>query len=88
MADTNQQTFRPDSKGRISLGKLAEGISGFRLVENSGDRLEFEAMKEVPAREAWLFKNPEALKAVLQGLADVKAGRVVSRGGFAKYLEE
>ena len=88
MTHAREQTYRPDSKGRITLGKLAEGISSFRLIEQNGDKLVFEAMKEVPAREAWLYKNPEALKAVLEGLADVKAGRVYDLGDFTQYADD
>lgn len=64
-----------DAKGRLPLGKdyahrqfivkrLADGVLQLVLAET------------VPHREAWLYKNPEALKAVMEGLEDAKAGRL------------
>ena len=43
---------------------------------------------EIPAREKWLFENAEALASVRKGLADAKAGRVVSRPSYAKFADE
>lgn len=45
-------------------------------------------MVEIPAREKWLFENPEAVASVRRGLADAKAGRTQSLGSFAKYAKE
>ncbi len=38
----------------------------------------------IPAREKWLFKNPEALKSVLRGIEQARQGKVVSRPSFNK----
>jgi hypothetical protein len=43
---------------------------------------------EIPANEAWLYKNPDAIAGVMKGIEDVKAGKIKSRGSFAKYLEQ
>jgi hypothetical protein len=88
MSDTAEFTLRLDGKGRVTFGNLAKGVSSFKVRKNEDGSFLMRPMKEVPEREAWLYNNPEALKAVLEGLADLKAGRVVSRGSFAKYLEE
>jgi hypothetical protein len=76
--------LRPDAKGRITLGKLAEGVSSYRVVESHG-KIILEPFAEVPARERWLFENPEAIRRVRKGLADDRAGRTVSLGSFARY---
>ena len=81
-------TLRPDSKGRITLGKLAEGVSSFRAQQMEDGSIVLHPYAEIPAREHWIFKNPEALASLKRGLADAAAGRVVSRGRFAKYLEK
>ncbi len=81
------QTIRPDSKGRVSLGKLAKGVSSFQVVKNADGIIILEPFVEIPAREKWLYDNDEALEAVKAGLKDASAGRLVNRGSFAQYSE-
>ena len=73
-----------DGKGRISLGKLAEGVSSFQ-IEKRASHLILTPLMEVPVHEAWLYKNPEALKSVVRGIKDSKAG--LTQNLNAKYLE-
>lgn len=47
-----------------------------------------EPMAEIPAHELWLYKNPQALKDVREGLQQSKEGRVRKRGSFAKYAQD
>ena len=77
--------LRPDAKGRITLGKLAEGVSSYRARRQKDGKIVLEPFVEIPADEQWLYDNKEALASVKQGLADAKAGRLVSLGSFAKY---
>ena len=79
------QTVRPDAKGRITLGTLARGISSFQVTVDAGGRIILEPFMEIPAREKWLFINPEALHAVRAGLTQAAQGRTRSRGSFAKF---
>jgi predicted transcriptional regulator len=88
MPDTPEITLRPDSKGRITLGKLAEGISSFRVHREADGRVILEPYVEIPKRERWLYKNPKALAALEAGIADAAAGRLVSMGSFAKYAND
>lgn len=83
-----RKTVRPDSKGRITLGKLASGASSFKAYKDKKGRIILEPQVEVPAAEAWLWKNPAAMKAVQQGLKDSAEGKVVERGSFAQYADE
>lgn len=78
---------RPDLKGRIFLGKVAEGVSSYTVTEDHG-RLILEPNVEMPAREKWLWENEIALKQVKQGLQDSAKGKVKARGSFAKYVDE
>lgn len=78
--------LRPDAKGRITLGKLAEGVSSYRARRQKDGKIVLEPFVEIPAEERWLYENPEALEAVRQGLADAKAGRL-TRMSFKKYLK-
>lgn len=79
---------RPDAKGRILLGHLTHGISSFSVSRDKYDRIILEPHVEISAREKWLFNNKAALKQVKQGLEDSAAGRVKTRGSFAKYIED
>lgn len=82
-----EKILRPDSKGRVALGKLAKGISSFRISVDEQHRIVLEPYAEVPASEKWLFTNSEALASVKRGLADSAAKRVRTRGSFAKFAE-
>lgn len=79
---------RPDAKGRVTLSKLADGISSFNVSQDENGRILLEPMVEIPAREKWLFDNPKAVASVRRGLAEAKAGKTKSVGSFAKYIEE
>ena len=80
---------RPDDKGRISLGHLADSVSRFSVVEDKKHhRIILEPYTEIPAREAWLFKNPKALKKVKQGLKESAENQVYDLGSFDEYLDE
>lgn len=81
-------TVRPDSKGRITLGPLAKGVSSFRVEQQPDGKLLLEPYKEIPAREAWLFENPDALASVKKGLVDAATGKTRKRGSFASYVAD
>ena len=88
MADTADITVRPDSKGRIALGAFAKGVSSFRVHKEEGGRVVLEPFVEIPERERWLYKNPEALAMVEQGLRESAEGKTVRMGSFAQYLDD
>lgn len=75
-----------DARKRISLAKLLPDyeVCSFRAYIE-GDRIILEPMAEIPAHELWLYKNPQALKDVQEGLQQSKEGKVRKRGSFAKY---
>ena len=79
---------KPDSKGRITLGKFARGVSSFAVRVDAEGRVILEPFAEVPARERWLFLNKTARGKVLRGLEDAAAGRVRSLGSFAKHARD
>ena len=78
--------LRPDSKGRITLGKLADGVSSYRARKQADGKIILEPFMEIPASERWLWEDKEALAGVMKGLADAKAGRL-TRMSFKKYLK-
>jgi len=63
-----------DSKGRVALGTKYAGR--MLIIDDSDpDRLVLTPAVAIPEREAWLFKNSEALEAVRRGLEDARAGK-------------
>ena len=80
--------LRPDAKGRINLGKLAEGISSFRAHRTEDGNIILVPFTEIPAREKWLFDNEAAFGAVKAGLENAAAGQTRSLGSFARYADK
>lgn len=80
----------PDSKHRISLGKLDQGATAYRVFRNSFGQILLDPQASVPAYEAWIFRNPEHLASIQRGLQDAARGRVkpISRNSSAAPDEE
>lgn len=81
-------TLRPDTKGRVALGKLALGVSSFHATTDDKGRIILEPYTEIPASEKWLFDNKPALAAVKKGLSQAAAGRIKSLGSFARFAND
>lgn len=79
---------RPDSKGRITLGHLADGVSGYAITETKDHKLILEPFVEMPASEKWLFDNKLALAKVRRGLKDAASGHLVKKGSFAEFADD
>lgn len=88
MVKYKDKIVRPDAKGRITLGRIAEGISSYIVSVDNHNRIILEPQIEIPASEKWLFENAAALKKVKQGLKESAAGKVKSKGSFSKYSVE
>jgi len=57
--------LRPDSKGRVSLGNIANNVSSYRVsVENNG-RVVLEPYTEIPLSEKWIFEDKVLLEKVI-----------------------
>lgn len=78
---------RPDSKGRIPLGDLADGISSFGITTD-GDRIILQPYSEIPAREKWLFDNKPALKSLKNGISEAESGNLYFKGSFSAYAAD
>lgn len=89
MPNTHEKptTVRPDSKGRIALGKFAQGVSSFQIHQGKDGSIVLEPFAEVPARERWLFENKKALTSVKKGLQESVQGKTKARS-FARYADE
>ena len=86
-------TKTADNKGRVALG--GRFANRAVIVEQLSDtEVLINLARVIPEREAWLYDNPAALKAVRCGLAQARAGDV-GRGpdlrgdaNFAARLED
>jgi len=68
---------KPDSKRRVVLpGFLVREDIIYHIYSNSVGQIVLDPQVTIPASEAWLFKNPAAIAAVRQGLADAAQGKV------------
>ena len=71
------ESVKPDAKKRIVLPrvKMWEGIT-YHVYSNSIGQIVLDPQVTIPASEAWLFNNPDALASVRRGLSDAAEGRV------------
>jgi hypothetical protein len=69
--------IKPDAKKRIVLSraKMPEGVT-YHIYSNSLGQIVLDPQVTIPASEAWLFKNNDALESVRRGLKDAREGRV------------
>lgn len=81
MAETEIGSLVPDSRNRISLGKLAEGVSRFEVTVNEkDDTIILRPMVDIPRRELWLWENKEKMAEVESGFHDVAMGKIFPIG--------
>lgn len=83
-----EKYLRPDSKGRITLGKLAKGISSYKYEISADGCIILRPQVEIPANETWLYKNKEALSKVQKGIEDSSCGHVRKIGSFSQFADD
>ena len=69
-------THTVDDRHRVTLGALLNDTRRVRVYQNARGELLLQPIMEIPASEAWLFQNQEALQAVQKGLEDADQGRI------------
>src|SRR3954470_18837645 len=83
--------IRPDAKKRVTLGKALTGLDEdvrFDVYLNESGQILLDPQISIPASEAWLYRNPEAISAVRRGLQEAAEGKAVPVGSFAQYADE
>ena len=88
MAKGFPKMVRPDAKGRITLGPILEDVSSVRVSVKDNGQIVLDLFREVPAREAWLYENGDALEKVRTGLMEAAEGMLADYGSFSEYLGE
>lgn len=81
-----KEIIQPDSRGRIYLGSEVSSKL-YRALTNDLGQILLEPVVTIPEREAWLFKNSEALEAVEQGLQESAMDKGEYLGSFAEDSE-
>ena len=77
-----------DAKGRISLGKPAQGIIGYLKTVKPDGTILLKPMAAVPASELWIYQQPEVLVKIKRGLQQSLSGKTLSLGSFARYAKD
>ncbi len=83
-------TKTADEKGRIALGKSYANQTVL-IEEISPMELRIIRARVVPANEAWLWENPQALGSVARGIAQAQAGQIAEPPDLdasAAFVEE
>ena len=80
--------LKPDAKGRITLGKLAKGVSSFHVKIDKFKRIVLEPYAEIPLREKWLYDNKKALQDVKTGLKEAAKNKTKSLGDFSQFADD
>ena len=65
-----------DERNRLTVGEILKGCKRIRLYRNDSGEVLLQPIAEIPASELWLFQNPEAIRAVREGLRDAGEGNV------------
>ena len=54
--------LRPDSKGKLNIGELAQGVSSYRAVMSENGVLTLYPYAEIPFSDKWIFEDKELLE--------------------------
>ena len=65
--------LRPDSKGRIALGEIANKVSSYRVTVEKDGRVTLEPYAEIPLSEKWIFDDRELLEKVIEQIKTERA---------------
>lgn len=58
--------LRPDVKGRINLGELANGVSSYRVSTRENGEINLIPYVEIPYSDKWIFQNKKILEKLKQ----------------------
>jgi len=81
---------RVDAKKRISISKAAsqKEVDSYAMYVNEAGQIVLDPQVTIPAAEAWLYKNPQALAMVREGLEEAKSGKTIKGKSFSKHAND
>jgi hypothetical protein len=79
----------PDAKNRIALTRAVreEGVH-YNVYRNQHGQIVLDPQKSVPAYEAWLFEDPQAIASLKRGLQQASEGKVKRIGSPARPVRK
>ncbi len=81
--------LKPDAKKRVCLSKaFFKAGTTYHVYINSIGQIILDPQVTIPASEAWLFENKDALASVDKGMTESSNGQLIDRGSFAKYTKD
>lgn len=84
-----EKILRPDAKGRICLGTLTNGISGYKAIINEATReIILKPYTEISFSEKWLYDNEAIFSSVKRGLKQSLDEEIIYKGSFAKFVDD
>ncbi len=88
MKATAKKILRPDSKGRVCLGPLANGISGYKVImDEQTKEIILQPYTEIPFSENWIFENKEVFSSIKRGLKQSFDKKTIYKGSFADLIQ-
>jgi hypothetical protein len=78
-----------DSRGRVSLGRAgAEPGRRYRVERNVDGVLLLIPVVSIPEREMVVWRNPELMGEIREGLEAAERGKTEDLGSFEQYLDD
>ncbi len=81
-----KKMVKADQRGRLTFGAEVKEKT-YQISENENGQILLTPVVTIPAHEAWLYQNPEAMASYHRGIEDIKAGRTVTRS-FLEFVDE
>lgn len=78
----------PDARGRVSLKGFADNVDSFRAEKLEDGSILLTPFVEIPQREAWIYKNPSAIKKLEKGISQIGKEKPKYLGDFTQYANE
>lgn len=78
-----------DSRGRVTIARAgAKPGRRYRVYSNVDGLVVLEPVVSIPEREMLVWENPALAQQIREGIAEAEAGKTVSLGSFAQFLED
>jgi len=75
---------KSDGKYRVTLKKVKSAGKMYRVYENNAGQVLLDPIVTIPACEAWLFGNKDALASVRKGLRESNQGELIKKNRKAR----